>query len=86
MGFKHQIMSKIIAVCLLTILSCLEVSAQSVWELKKDVDGIQVFTANSPNSNFKSIKVECTVKAKAMQLVAFLTVSFIKKDFLLGSP
>ena len=72
MGIKKQIWVGFAAVAMLLILACPDVNAQSVWELKKDVDGIKVFTTNTPNSNFKSIKVECTVKAKASQLVAFL--------------
>lgn len=42
------------------------------WELKKEEDGIQVFTANTPNSDFKSVKVEFNLRAKPSQLVACL--------------
>jgi hypothetical protein len=64
-------MYKIIAI----IVACLvatSVIAQSEWKLRKDEDGIKVFTTNGINSNFKSVKVECTVKARLSQLVAFL--------------
>ena len=57
---------------LLLLLGAFRALAQDNWQLKKDEDGIKVFTASTPNSNFKSIKVECSVKAKAAQLVAFL--------------
>jgi hypothetical protein len=42
------------------------------WTLKKDVEGIKVYTGKTPNSAFKSIKVECTINAHLSQLVAFL--------------
>lgn len=59
---------------LFIVLICLagRVCAQQKWQLKKDDDGIKVYTANTENSNFKSIKVECLVKATATQLIAFL--------------
>jgi hypothetical protein len=47
-------------------------SAQENWELKKEEDGIKVFTGISNNSAFKSVKVECTINASQSQLVAFL--------------
>jgi len=46
--------------------------AQFDWQLKKDEDGIRVYTSSTANSNFKSIKVVCMVKATQCQLVAFL--------------
>ena len=46
--------------------------AQCDWHLKKDEDGIKVYTSCSENSNFKLIKVECTINARLSQLVAFL--------------
>ena len=46
--------------------------AQFKWDLKKDEDGIKVYTSSTANSNFKSIKIICTVKATQAQLVAFL--------------
>ena len=68
---KHIVMRRIAQILLLCLV-CARVSGQDEWELKKDEDGIKVFTACTPNSNFKSIKVECTVKATPSQLVAFL--------------
>lgn len=48
------------------------VFAQFDWKLKKDEDGIKIFTRPNANSNFKSVKVECNVKCRMAQLVAFL--------------
>src|SRR6185312_17431798 len=42
------------------------------WELKKDQDGIKVFSASVPNSNIKAVKVECMLTASPSQLVALL--------------
>ncbi len=60
---------------LATMMFCLFATrgtAQVQWQLKKNEDGIKVYTGNTSNSNFKSIKVECTVNATLSQLVAFL--------------
>lgn len=51
---------------------CTGLRAQSNWHLKRDEDGIKVYTRNSENSNFKSIKVDFTINATRSQLVAFL--------------
>lgn len=68
---KHIVTCKI--ALLLLVIVCSKASAQEEWHLKKDEDGIQVYTANTANSNFKSIKVVCTVKAGTFgQLVTFL--------------
>ena len=48
------------------------VNAQFNWQLKKDEDGVKVYTSGTANSNFKSIKVECTVKTTQSQLIGFL--------------
>jgi len=42
------------------------------WKLKRSEEGIKVYTANTEGSNFKSVKVECTVNARLSQLIAFL--------------
>lgn len=42
------------------------------WNLKKDEDGIRIFTATTPGSDIKSIKVEFTVDASLHQFLAFL--------------
>ncbi len=45
---------------------------QCSWQFKKEDDGIKIYTGRAPNTNFKAIKVECTVNARLSQLVAFL--------------
>ncbi len=60
-------------------------SAQPDWHLKKDEEGIKVFTADTDNSDFKCIKVECTVKATQSQLVALLTDIARQPDWVYGS-
>ena len=68
---KHIIIYTIALPLLLSFI-CFGANAQTDWHLKKDEDGIKVFTANTDNSDFKTIKVECTVKATPSQVVALL--------------
>lgn len=68
---RKYIIIKAIAIVWLSLLG-LGVYAQQDWRLKKDEDGIKVFTACTDNSDFKTIKVECEVKARPSQVVALL--------------
>ena len=43
--------------------------AQASWKLTKNKDGIQVYQKDAKNSNFKSIKVECTLPGNFDKLV-----------------
>jgi len=56
------------------LISCLctLVHAQPVWELKKDKEGIKVYTGSIPNSNLKAIKVTCILNSSLSQLAALL--------------
>ncbi len=47
-------------------------SAATDWKLKRNEEGIKVYTANTEGSNFKSVKVECTINTRLSQLIAFL--------------
>ncbi len=64
-------MGKSVIILLLSLIS-VGACAQQNWQLRKDDDGIKIYTANTPNSNFKSVKVELIINAKPSQLVAFL--------------
>lgn len=46
--------------------------AQSNCTLRKDEDGIKVYTCNTDTSKFKSIKVECMLNTSLQRLEAFL--------------
>lgn len=50
----------------------LMIHAQAVWELKKDKNGIRIYTAKQSNSNYKCLKVECLMEAKFSQIIAVL--------------
>jgi hypothetical protein len=63
--------NKTIIVLMLSLLSLQSYAGQD-WKLKRDEDGIKVYTAATPNSAFKSIKVECTINSTPAQLIAFL--------------
>jgi START domain len=64
-------MKKII---LLSIATCLYslANAQTTWDLKKDQDGIKVYSGSVANSNIKAVKVTCIIKASLSQLTALL--------------
>jgi hypothetical protein len=46
--------------------------ANPVWSLRKDQDGIRIFTAKLANEAVKAVKVECLVAARPEQLLALL--------------
>lgn len=48
------------------------VSGQVSWVLKKDKDAIKIYTRDAANSNFKSVKVTCTIPGTLSQLTALL--------------
>ena len=42
------------------------------WKLRKENDNMKIYTATVENSNFKSVRVECTVKGRFSQIIAVL--------------
>jgi len=42
------------------------------WTLKKENNNLKIYTATVANSDYKSVKVECTVTAKFTQVIAAL--------------
>jgi len=46
--------------------------SQANWKLTKDKDGIQVYQKDLKNSNFKSIKVECTFEGSFDKLISII--------------
>lgn len=46
--------------------------AQVAWVLKKDKDAIRIYTRDTENSSFKSVKVTCTIPGTLSQLTALL--------------
>ena len=74
-----------VGIALVLLAACLPASAQDDWHLKRDEDGIRVFTRNDDSSSYKCIKVECTVKATPSQLVALLMDMNKQPDWVYGS-
>jgi len=64
-------MKAIISIALISAL-CLTANAQTSWDLKKDQDGIKVYTGSVANSNIKVVRVTCTLNANVSQLTALL--------------
>jgi hypothetical protein len=57
------------------LFSCIHFTigfSQANWKLSKNKDGIQVYQRDSRNSDFKSIKVECTLDGNFDKLVAVI--------------
>lgn len=47
-------------------------AGEPVWTLKKDAEGIKVYTGTSPHPNIKAVRVECRVKTTLSRLAALL--------------
>jgi hypothetical protein len=55
--------------------------AATDWSLKRDEDGIKVYTASVAGSNVKAIKVECTTRGTPAQLAHILLDVATQKDW-----
>jgi hypothetical protein len=55
--------------------------SQSNWKLTKNKDGIQVYQRDAKGSNFKNIKVECTLTGTFDKLVAIISNVSQYKDW-----
>jgi len=52
---------------------CTQAFAEDIkWELKKDREGIKVYSGNVPNSNIRAIRAVCTIEAQLSELAALL--------------
>lgn len=65
-------MFKILLAFALPLFNQLAVSAQTVWKLSTEKDGMKIYTGQVPDSKIKAVKVECDMEAKASQLVALV--------------
>src|ERR1700735_3327173 len=61
-----------IAILLFSLTAWHPLAAQKNWELKKDQDGIRVFSRPTDNSRFNDLKVEMTLSAKLSSLAALI--------------
>lgn len=76
----ERVMHYVGAVVVISLLAC-AAHAQQDWHLKREDDGIKVYTRNTDNSDFKSVKVECNVASRMSSLVAFLLDIDKQKDW-----
>jgi hypothetical protein len=51
------------------------------WKLSKEKDGIRIYQSSVPRSNYKSIKVECTLEGNYDKLMAVLNNVSHQKDW-----
>lgn len=65
-------MARTISMLISFIFTALFAASQPEWHLKKDKDGIKVYTDNSDTSKFNSIKVECTLDGTCERLISIL--------------
>jgi hypothetical protein len=56
----------------LTAMAASNPCSATDWKLKKEQDNIRVYTATEGDSKYRSVKVECSVKARFAQIVAAL--------------
>ena len=61
------------------------VGAQTEWNLKKEKDGIAVYTAKVDDSKFKSIRVLCEFQASLSQLVAILMQPNLQPEWVVAT-
>lgn len=54
------------------IISCVSVMAQSDWELKKDINGIRVYTKDVPGASLKAIRAETVFDAPVTNCISVL--------------
>jgi hypothetical protein len=73
---------KIILLLFLFIAFTFAGFAQYNWKLSKDKDGIKVFESSTNNSNYKTIKVECTISGSYDKLIDVLTDVAHHKDWI----
>jgi len=60
-------------------------NAQTEWSLKKDKDGIQVFTGKLPDSKFNAIKVNCTIEGTLSSLAAIVLQPELQPEWVLAT-
>jgi len=56
----------------LTIITSLTTTAQKQWKLKREQDGIKIFTADDGVSKFKSVRVQCVFEGTISKLIGIL--------------
>lgn len=70
-NLTSHFMKKMI-LCLLILCMGGIAGAETKWELKKDQEGIKVYTGNVPNTNIKAVKAVFVLDATLSQLTALL--------------
>src|SRR5258705_13227463 len=66
---------------LLCLIFASGATAQYNWKLSKEKDGIKVYESEAKHSNYKSIKVECTLEGTVDKLIAVLNDVTHQKDW-----
>jgi hypothetical protein len=69
MFYRNLLRLTFIAIC---SIAPYYLKAQTSWVLKKDKDAIRIYTRDTDKSEFKSVKVTCTIPGTLSQLTALL--------------
>ena len=85
MRYLFKFYSKAYISIFFTCFFYLSVNAQTEWNLKKEKDGIAVYTAKLEDSKFKSIRVICELQASLTQLVAVLMQPNLQPEWVLAT-
>lgn len=64
---------------------CHSAKAQAQWNLKKQKDGIAVYTAKLEDSKFKSIRVVCEFQGSLSQLVSILMQPNLQPEWVIAT-
>ncbi len=72
-------------ISILCCIFCHSAKAQTQWNLKKQKDGIAVYTAKLEDSKFKSIRVVCEFQGSLSQLVSILMQPNLQPEWVIAT-
>ena len=67
---RERIIRLVVSITLISLGSAISTTAQDGWDLKKDKDGVRLYTRKVPGSAFKEFRGETTIDASLSALVA----------------
>jgi hypothetical protein len=80
LSVKYRLAFLLMGLCLLNTVYC-----QKDWTLKKDKDGIQVYTGKLADSKYNAIKVSCNLNANLSSLASILLQPSLQPEWVLAT-
>jgi hypothetical protein len=77
---KYGVAFLLMGICLLNSVYC-----QTEWTLKKDKDGIKVYTGKMTDSKFNAIKVSCDLKGNLSALASILLQPSLQPEWVIAT-